>query len=48
MAILVKEFVPVGLLVLGLAPACDGCGEWLIPERAVWRVGFGESVPAVA
>lgn len=34
--ILVREVAPVGLLVLGLAPAlrtpvCDGCGEWMEP-----------------
>ena len=47
---MVREFVPVGLLVLGLAPAlsapaCDGCGEWVMAEWAVWTVGFGENVP---
>lgn len=40
----------MGLLVLGLAPAlsapaCDGCGEWVIPDWAIWAVGIGEKVP---
>jgi hypothetical protein len=42
---LVRELDPVGLLVLELAPAWDACGEWLIAEWPVWRLGLGENVP---
>lgn len=46
---LVRPWLPVGLLVDGLAPAlstpaCDGCGEWLVPVLTPVE-GVGENVP---
>lgn len=51
MAIFVRELLPVGLLVLGLAAAlrtvdCDECGGWPGPGCCVCT-GFGENDPVL-